>query len=639
MGTLYEDWAREKGIDTRAPAPTEKPKKKGFSLASLLPTGGGIGGALAGAAGGAAIGSVVPVIGTGIGGLVGAILGGAGGSAAGKVGQNALEGEKDLSRGVAGEALLGGVTSTPITAGFKVAKGGLQLARGTTDAAKLSLAEAGQKSIPRMSTGLQEKAAADVAAKKGLVPDATGGLVDRVRSTGLDLKRGVAGTTKVADNFTQEKDLVDTLTRNGLKGSAANQYKNVDGAITKLSNEIDTKLSTVKKTADRNATLTTLKQRVIDSVPDDSTFTRELDRSLSRIAKSGDGVITAKELFTLKKDLGKRLGTSFKKIDRGGSLTAKEEVDMALWRNLDEEITKIAPEVKRMTLDQSKLMSVRPGLQKSSEKTMGVPLLGIKSQALERASQKTKDFTGDMMTSVPEVAAAPSRAGQGLLGAVMRESLVGTRPGITDEPTPEDPALDPSLDPASAGLEAPVDSSLLGDGKDQTAQVQEGLQKAALAALASGDSKGLENIIKVAGLLESMNATAKPKKKTEAQVAREEAYGISQDALSTLNEGGVATGPLAGALEDFKGIFNAGDQKSVDFNRKIGALRSAIVKARGGSAVTDTELKLIDEFVPKKGDSDQMIRSKLDYIARTFGKATADFEPSTVEELNAFGAL
>lgn len=103
--------------------------KKGNFLTDLIPTAGGIGGTLAGAAGGAAIGSVVPVIGTAIGGLIGGVLGGAGGSALGKVGENAVEGN-NLGDGVAGEALLGGLTSTPIGAGFKLARAGLKTATG-----------------------------------------------------------------------------------------------------------------------------------------------------------------------------------------------------------------------------------------------------------------------------------------------------------------------------------------------------------------------------------------------------------------------------------------------------------------------------------------------------------------------------
>lgn len=117
-------------IDQLKAKNAQSSQPKGNFLTGLIPTGGGIGGALAGGAAGAAIGSAVPVVGTAVGGLLGAILGGAGGSALGKVGQNAVEGEADLGKGVAQEALLGGVTSTPIGAGLKIARAGAKVATG-----------------------------------------------------------------------------------------------------------------------------------------------------------------------------------------------------------------------------------------------------------------------------------------------------------------------------------------------------------------------------------------------------------------------------------------------------------------------------------------------------------------------------
>ncbi|THG30672.1 hypothetical protein [Naasia lichenicola] len=115
-------------------------KKKGTFLTSLIPTLGGSGGALAGGAAGAALGSVVPGLGTAIGGLVGALIGGAGGSAGGKVLQNSAEGEADLGKGVAGEALLGGVTSLPIGSGLKLAGAGIKALGGVGSKAAVNTA-------------------------------------------------------------------------------------------------------------------------------------------------------------------------------------------------------------------------------------------------------------------------------------------------------------------------------------------------------------------------------------------------------------------------------------------------------------------------------------------------------------------
>lgn len=148
-------------------------KDDGFQLTDLLPTGGGIAGSLGGAAAGAAAGSVVPGLGTAVGGLLGAILGGAGGSALGKVGENAAEGEQDLSKGVAGEALLGGATSLPITGAFKLARAGGALAKGSKEAAGQLVKEAGAGAIPKMAGGLQARAAEEAGQAARVLPGAS----------------------------------------------------------------------------------------------------------------------------------------------------------------------------------------------------------------------------------------------------------------------------------------------------------------------------------------------------------------------------------------------------------------------------------------------------------------------------------
>jgi hypothetical protein len=135
-----------------------KGKKKGF-WTDQISTGGGIGGALGGAAAGAAIGSVVPIAGTAVGGLLGAIIGGGLGSAAGELGENAIVGEKDLSKNVLKEGLIGGATSIPLGAGFKLARAGGSALLGNGAKAGQLVAEAGAGTIPKMAGGLQAKAA------------------------------------------------------------------------------------------------------------------------------------------------------------------------------------------------------------------------------------------------------------------------------------------------------------------------------------------------------------------------------------------------------------------------------------------------------------------------------------------------
>lgn len=163
----------------------DEKKKDGNFLTSLLPT---IGGAAGGIGGGAAAGAlagtgVLPGIGTAVGGLLGAILGGAGGSALGKVGQNAMEGEKDLGKDVLGEAALGGVTSLPLGASLKLARAGVKATTGVGKQAAGDLVQqAGMSTLPKsMASRAANAKGAEV------VPDAAAPLRTSFRGRATDV--------------------------------------------------------------------------------------------------------------------------------------------------------------------------------------------------------------------------------------------------------------------------------------------------------------------------------------------------------------------------------------------------------------------------------------------------------------------
>lgn len=204
---FYRAQEQQRIIDELKKKNTTK-KPQGNVLTSLIPTAGGVGGALAGAAGGAALGSVVPVVGTAVGGLLGALLGGAGGSAVGKVGQNAVEGNADLGEGVAQEALLGGLTSTPIGAGFKLAKAGVKAATGIGKQSAGDLVQ--QAGIQTVGKG--------TAAKYGLSNP----------STGVANRLGQKAETKANQMLASQTGMTNAQARKAGIGSQAQTFGNVN---------------------------------------------------------------------------------------------------------------------------------------------------------------------------------------------------------------------------------------------------------------------------------------------------------------------------------------------------------------------------------------------------------------------------
>lgn len=109
---------------------------------------------------------------------------------------------------------------------------------------------------------------------------------------------------------------------------------------------------------------------------------------------------------------------------------------------------------------------------------------------------------------------------------------------------------------------------------------------------------------------------ASTKAKTEAQVARESVYSISQEALASLQSNPkIITGTLS-RLEEAKaggtlGYVFKGDPDTLEFNRKISNLIASIAKARAGTSFTPNEEKMLNKYAPKIGDSRQMLETKL----------------------------
>lgn len=108
-------------------------------------------------------------------------------------------------------------------------------------------------------------------------------------------------------------------------------------------------------------------------------------------------------------------------------------------------------------------------------------------------------------------------------------------------------------------------------------------------------------------------------KKTEAQVARDEAGFLVDEALAAIEVGDVKTGPEA-QIEDFKAMFNMASQSTVDFNTTISALKASIAKARAGTAFTPNEEKLLNKYTPNTGDSRQQIMTKLKGLQKMYEK-------------------
>jgi len=615
-------------LQPKKPQPQSgKPGGLGGFLTSLLPTAGGTGGALAGAAGGAALGSVVPGVGTAIGGLLGAIAGGAGGSALGKVGENAIEGEQDLGRGVGEEALLGGITSTPITGGFKLLKGAVK-SPFVEGALKKGAQEAGATAIPKMATGLREKAGAELAdaTENAFKP----GILGRVQQSAArnDAKVSGLGTGKSLNGKTitpkRSQELYDYARMNGVDAGTPQQQAEMAQRLHDANTQaLQTSLESINRPLVENEGLsvaTSIKSGLKSAKGTGARSNTDTNKFITDLTKAKD----IKDLERIRKEADDLAFTA-----KGAGKTVAAKQAQVVRDSIDKFVTGLSDEYKsvkgsyRNSKDLLELTSKNAGSERGGLNVFGAK---VGTQAIPGAISKTSSILsgkkGGLLDRVSKDAAskAPAMAsGQGIIGAATRESVLGSRPDLMNPQTSEDATATDQNAPQEVIDVFGDNATLSGQGDGQDVQAQ--LQAAALQALQSGDTKGLDNIIKVAGLLQSSSPSkGKPMSAEAAKVTSNAQSGL--DSLSELEQS-LASDPGIQGRSAISSAFNPlGITGNVlgtggyEANRQN--IIDVIARLRTGAAITNDEAKRFGALIPQPADSAQVSAQKIAMLRNQF---------------------
>jgi hypothetical protein len=386
-------------------------KTGGNFLTRLLPTAGGIGGSLAGAAGGAAIGSVVPVVGTAVGGILGAILGGAAGSGAGKFGENFAEGESDLGKGVVNEALLGGATSLPIGAAFKLARAGTKVATGLGGKAAGTLVqEAGAKVVPKkfaqgLAGNVTDNAAATTAAQQTVAGGSKFSLTSRATDLGNKALTSQYGTIgKPIARATNPTKTIGELADIGITKPA--DVERIAGGITGSEGLVNK--AVVKAVGSANGVNTDSLRGVFnDALANHGVVGKEakslqtlFDAQMNRLSGGAKGSLSATvnptDALSVMKSFEKRIadlsgkGSNYKltdpaRLDQASVLKlVRDELEDGIYKGAgaDKNLSKVlTPELRQS------LISLHPG-NKQFENFVDKKIMGAKSIGELRTAQK-----------------------------------------------------------------------------------------------------------------------------------------------------------------------------------------------------------------------------------------------------------
>lgn len=233
--------------------------------------------------------------------------------------------------------------------------------------------------------------------------DAEGGIEDTLGSIGAGaVGGGIAGGTfygagkllskaksssalrnvnpKVASgptSITDERQLQQIADDLDLKGTPTQKREQIAKLMKDYSDEITDILKTSKSSRKYRGVVNEIKRNIMNSgeyYTGTSAQQKALDVQLKLLErKATDGVLTAKDLYEFKKAIP--VDKAFKTLQKGGEVTVeKQQVALDIWNSIDDILTRMAPEVKEQTLNQSRLYKLAPGLEELSRESLRGPL-------------------------------------------------------------------------------------------------------------------------------------------------------------------------------------------------------------------------------------------------------------------------
>ena len=424
-------------------------------------------------------------------------------------------------------------------------------------------------------------------------------------------------------------------------GSASSQWDQTDDVLRQLSDDIDDVLKVTKSSASKTKVVNNVGKLAKDSkyyTPETPLIDKEIARLLKKMSGSTKSKnIDAKQIFAFKKWLNSQYGPAAKKIAANKTLTARDAAIASVRDVLDDEIIKVAPKVKDLTITQSLVYQLRDDVGKKADKLIGFPLLQnlvnfnkpvtAAQSMIGRGMEKSAGVLGNILS----VGGSPTAQKLGAIGAVDKLGGIGsqqpTQEGVTGDLTGTGGY---DYDSLLSQIDSPA-PDVFQELAPQTQQISyEQLQQVMLHPDISDKTKG--RIIQIYKLQPggSMDATTRNKlsEATASLKLVDEIEGLWNDVASAGYAGSEEEGQLQSILSrqvaKGKGAIaqqEAGGPVSLYEDVKQ-AFLSKISRASGEKGVlTDQDIKRIEKALPTIGDSPQKAAKKLQTLRNILGSA------------------
>lgn len=437
-----------------------------------------------------------------------------------------------------------------------------------------------------------------------------------LENIGTDLRTGKVNLKASINGAADEKAAQAVLKKYGIKGTPQARYEKIQPVMDSISQEIDAVLGRNTKKISSSQIQEIFSKKIAPYVKQGDLTVQEAKQGLTEYLKNvkqvtPDAFSNTKNLFALKKDLQSGMESLYRKVESGTTLTPAQKSMKALRDTFDEIITKANPEVKQLTLDQSKLYDSVKSIS-SARKTVGVMRGPLGFTIPKGVVNSATDVGGAALEKAGGAAQSASKLWPGVKmpvsvrGALPR--LVNVLQGIQGG-APSPTSTTGQITPQAAS------TSSIGESGGGAPQITADVVAAAYFVLPRAKADIIKQIYDI-----QQAGSGAGGKKTEAEQARADVGYLTSQALEKLSTNAIRLGPAAGRIEDIKSIFNAGDPATLEFNKIIASLKATIAKARAGTSFTPNEEKLLEQYTPVEGDSYQQTLTKLQSLNNFFNR-------------------
>lgn len=539
----------------------------------------------------------------------GAIFGGAQGALEPLKEKGAAATAEDIGGNAASGAGLGALGGAAVGGGLKLGQKILRRGGATTpDITTETTVDGKPSSLQRIGRRLTE-------AGSGLKADSTPG--------------GVANLDRQAEFMTK------------YTGTPRQQRIAMEKDMGDLSKQVDEVLAKTPTKIDGGAVGSRVRGAGIDLADErfsDLDINQNVQNILNRYGAKFDVAADAKGINDIVKSVNRLANKANVKMSNPNAapLTAQETAALVVKRAGDDALSEI-PEIRPLKQNMAQIFEVTPQVSRAGDKSVGITAVsGLNSKAASQAIKGGQSKLGALLQgrgkkvnqeALKTAFVTPDGTPSAVLKTPETYLAAAANPTISRGAAAAEPETPPIQEmPSNMEGMASVDPTASMDLESSSAGIQAQLQAAALQALASGDGKGLENIMKVASLFESSQPKAEKPLSAEASkiVANANSGLKSLDQLRGIidKQGGVSAGTLVPGRDLF-GNAGANILGTASFDTAAKNVLDVITRLRTGAALTESEEAFYKSQIPQAFDSPEVRAQKLQMFEDLFGSVAS----------------